>query len=55
MWIYREEDRGWVECELLHEFLEDYQIKYHSEEGEVEKVVKRDTVREVVNARGLDT
>jgi hypothetical protein len=50
MWVYRDEDSSWVECELLHEFLEDYQIRYYSSTvGEVEKVVKRDTVREVPN------
>ncbi len=56
MWIYCEEDRGWVECELLHEFLEDYQIRYYSDDqGEVEKVVKRESVREVHHGRRLDT
>ncbi len=56
MWVYREDNNEWVECELLHEFLEDYQIRYYSNNvGEVEKVVKRDSVREIQNERRLDT
>lgn len=39
----------WVKCELLHEFLESYQIEFKDPQtGEkVERVVKRDLVRVV--------
>jgi len=49
MWLYHEDD-DWVECELLHEFLEHYQIKYHdSDFHHIEKVVSRDDIKEVVD------
>lgn len=42
-------DNEVIECELLHEFLEAYQIHYVDREtGEsVEKVVSRDHIREI--------
>lgn len=55
MWQYCDENE-WVECELLHEFLESYQIRYYSADtGEVEKVVNRNSVREITNDRRLDS
>lgn len=43
---------GLVECELLHEFLEEYQIQYIDREtGEkIEEVVRRELVREIHNS-----
>ena len=47
-YVYKTEGEV-IECELLHEFLEAYQIHYvDSETGEVvEKVVSRDHIREI--------
>lgn len=50
MWIYRD-DNNWVECELLHEFIDAYQIRYYCNEEEVEEVVAREKVREIENGR----
>ena len=56
MWIYLEETNNeWVECELLHEFIDAYQIRYYISEDSVEAVVKRESVREVINERRLDS
>lgn len=52
MWVYREETTNeWVECELLHEFLEAYQIVYYSNSSSIEAIVCRDRVREIENER----
>ena len=51
MYVYGERSNPseWVECELLHEFLESYQTEFKDPQtGEkVERVVKRDLVRVV--------
>lgn len=43
----------WARCEILHEFLEKYQVKYINPftREEEEKVVYREEVREVQNGR----
>lgn len=43
----------WIECELLHEFLEKYQVKYINPftQEEEERVVLREQVRIVANGR----
>ena len=43
----------WAECELLHEFLEKYQVKYINPftKLEEEKVVLREQVRSAANGR----
>ena len=45
MWLYCEDDQ-WVECELLHEFMYDYQMHYKDVTGEtIEKIVKREDIK----------
>ena len=55
IYVYGERTKPseWVECSLLHEFLESYQIEFMDPStGElVEQVVNRDLVR-AVNERG---
>jgi len=54
----RHKPNEWVECELLHEFLESYQIEFRDpHSGElVEQVVKRDLVRAIGETHGrMDT
>lgn len=54
MWLYCEDDQ-WVECELLHEFMYDYQIRYYINDLEtVEVVVKRESIREISNDQQID-
>lgn len=52
LWIYHEQTTNgseWVECKILHEFLEKYQIIYYSKNtaSNIELVVDRNNVREV--------
>ena len=60
MWMYRDITpigNEWVECELLHEFLESYQIRYYSKfvDREVEQVVSRDRIREISNEQRMES
>ena len=54
--VYGERNKPseWVKCELLHEFLECYQISFRDPNTgkEIEKIVKRDLVREVWDTEG---
>ena len=51
IYVYGERSKPseWVQCNLLHEFLECYQISFRDPRTgkEVEKVVKRELVRQV--------
>ena len=51
IYVYGERNKPseWIRCELLHEFLESYQIEYKDPNTgkNVECVVKRDLVRQV--------
>ena len=52
IYVYGERNKPseWVKCELLHEFLESYQIEFRdpSTGKRVERVVKRELVRQVI-------
>lgn len=54
IYVYGERHKPaeWVKCELLHEFLESYQISFMDPQTgkEVEKVVKRELVRQLYDS-----
>ena len=56
IYVYGEKynPQEWVKCNLLHEFLESYQIEFRDPKtGEtVERVVKRELVRQVYDIEG---
>ena len=52
-YVYHTDEHDVINCELLHEFLESYQIKYVDPQSgeEVEKIVDRNYIREVFDGR----